>query len=68
MWNVRANGSAWVHVKRRKIAVAAHVSEGVEYERLFSLIAAKGDSLPRYQERAAQFGRTVPLVVLEPRA
>jgi deazaflavin-dependent oxidoreductase (nitroreductase family) len=68
VWNVRANGSAWVHVKRRKIPVAAHVSEGAEYERLFALISAKGDSLPLYQERAAQFGRTVPLVVLDPRA
>ena len=68
VWNVRANGSAWVHVKRRKIPVAAHVAEGSEYERLFAMIAAKGDSLPRYQERASQFDRTVPLVVLEPHA
>jgi deazaflavin-dependent oxidoreductase (nitroreductase family) len=67
VWNVRGNGSAWVHVKRHKIPVAAHVAEGGEYERLFALIAEKGDSLPRYQERASQFGRTVPLVVLEPR-
>jgi hypothetical protein len=41
---------------------------GEEHERLFAMIAAKGDSLPRYQERASQFGRTVPLVVLEPLA
>jgi deazaflavin-dependent oxidoreductase (nitroreductase family) len=68
VWNIRANGSAWVHVKRRRIAVNARVSEGAEYERLFSLISSKGDSLPRYQQRASQFGRTVPLVVLEPRA
>ncbi len=67
VWNVRANGSAWVHVKRRKIPVAAHVSEGEEYERLFAMLTAKGDSLTRYQERASQFGRTVPLVVLDPR-
>jgi deazaflavin-dependent oxidoreductase (nitroreductase family) len=67
VWNVRANGSAWVHVKRRKIPVTAHVSEGAEYERLFALIGAKGDSLARYQERASTFGRTVPLVVLAPR-
>jgi deazaflavin-dependent oxidoreductase (nitroreductase family) len=68
VWNVRADGSAWVHVKRRKAPVAAHVAEGDEYARLFAMIAAKGDSLPRYQERASQFGRTVPLVVLEPRS
>jgi deazaflavin-dependent oxidoreductase (nitroreductase family) len=67
VWNVRSNGSAWVHVKRRKIAVNAHVSQGEEYERLFALLATKGDSLARYQERAATFGRTVPLVVLAPR-
>jgi deazaflavin-dependent oxidoreductase (nitroreductase family) len=66
VWNVRANDSAWVHVKRRKIPVSAHVSEGAEYERLFAVISAKGDSLARYQERAATFGRTVPLVVLDP--
>jgi deazaflavin-dependent oxidoreductase (nitroreductase family) len=68
VWNVRANGSAWVNVKRRRIAVSAHVAEGDEYERLFAMISAKGDSLPRYQERAATFGRTVPLVVLQPRS
>jgi deazaflavin-dependent oxidoreductase (nitroreductase family) len=68
VWNVRSNGTAWVHVKRRKIPVLAHVAEGDERERLFAMIAAKGDSLPRYQERASQFGRTVPLVVLEPLA
>jgi deazaflavin-dependent oxidoreductase (nitroreductase family) len=67
VWNVRANGSAWVHVKRREIPVSAHVSEGAEYERLFALITAKGDSLVRYQERASTFGRTVPRVVRDPR-
>jgi deazaflavin-dependent oxidoreductase (nitroreductase family) len=66
VWNVRANGSAWVHVKRRRIPVNAHVSQGAEYDRLFALITAKGDSLVRYQERAQTFGRTVPLVVLDP--
>ena len=67
VWNVRANGAAWVHVKRRKVPVSAHVAEGPEYERLFAMIGAKGDSLARYQQRASTFGRTVPLVVLEPR-
>ncbi len=68
VWNVRANASAWVHVKRRKVAVTAHVADGAEYERLFAKLAAKGDSLTRYQQRASTFGRTVPLVVLQPRA
>jgi deazaflavin-dependent oxidoreductase (nitroreductase family) len=67
VWNVRANGSAWVHVKRRKVAVTAHVAEGAEHERLFAKLAAKGDSLTRYQQRASTFGRAVPLVVLQPR-
>jgi deazaflavin-dependent oxidoreductase (nitroreductase family) len=67
VWNVRANGAAWVHVKRREVPVTAHVAEGAEYERLFALITAHGDSLVRYQERASTFGRTVPLVVLDPR-
>ncbi len=67
VWNVRAHDAAWVHVKRREIPVTGRVATGAEYERLFALITAKGDSLVRYQERAATFGRTVPLVVLEPR-
>src|ERR1700712_837832 len=55
VWNVRASGTAWVHVKRREIPVNAHVSEGAEYERLFALITAEGDSLVRYQDRASTF-------------
>jgi deazaflavin-dependent oxidoreductase (nitroreductase family) len=68
VWNVRANDTVWLHVKRRPIAAVAHVAEGAEYERLFALLSATGDSLKRYQERASTFGRTVPLVVLEPRS
>jgi hypothetical protein len=45
-----------------------NVAEGEERERLFALIGESGDSLARYQQRASTFGRTVPLVVLEPRA
>ncbi len=67
VWNVRAHDSAWVHVRRRKVPVTAHVSEGAEYERLFALLTAEGDALARYQERASTFGRIVPLVVLQPR-
>jgi deazaflavin-dependent oxidoreductase (nitroreductase family) len=67
VWNVRANSTAWVHVRRREIPVSAHAAEGPEYERLCGLSRAHGDSLIRYQKRASTFGRTVPLVVLEPR-
>lgn len=67
VWNVRANPFAWVRVNRRDIPVAAHVAEGSEHDRLFAQISAGRDSLERYQQRASTFGRTVPLVVLEPR-
>jgi deazaflavin-dependent oxidoreductase (nitroreductase family) len=66
--NVRDNDAAWVTVGRREIPVRAHVAEGDERERLVARIGQTGDSLARYQERAATFGRTVPLVVLTPRA
>jgi deazaflavin-dependent oxidoreductase (nitroreductase family) len=67
VWNVRSNPAAWVRVNRRSQPVTAHVAEGEEHDRLFAQITAGRDSLARYQERASTFGRTVPLVVLEPR-
>ena len=67
VWNVRANPAAWVRVNRRAQPVVAHVAEGQEHDRLFAQITEGRDSLARYQERASTFGRTVPLVVLEPR-
>ena len=45
---------------------ACRARSGVQ--RLFAMIGTKGDSLARYQERASQFGRTVPLVVLAPKS
>jgi deazaflavin-dependent oxidoreductase (nitroreductase family) len=65
VWNVRANGAAWVHVRRRRVPVRAHVADGDEHQRLFDEITARRDSLARYQQRASGFGRRVPLVVLE---
>jgi deazaflavin-dependent oxidoreductase (nitroreductase family) len=65
-WNVRANSAAWVCVGRKRRAVRAHIATGDERQRLFELIAGRRDTLARYQERAATFGREVPLVVLEP--
>jgi len=66
VWNVRANGAAWIRVRRREIAVRAHVAEGDERDRLFTQITAQRDSLARYQERASTYGREVPIVVLTP--
>jgi deazaflavin-dependent oxidoreductase (nitroreductase family) len=65
-WNVRANPSAWVCVRRKRHAVRAHIATGAERQHLFELITSRRDSLSRYQERAATFGREVPLVVLDP--
>jgi deazaflavin-dependent oxidoreductase (nitroreductase family) len=66
VWNVRDNRAAWVCVRRKSVAVHAHVAAGDERRRLFDMISARRDTLVRYQERAATFGREVPLVVLEP--
>ena len=43
----------------------AHVATGDERARLAELIHARRDSLGHYEERAATFGREVPLVVLQ---
>ncbi|HEX7096783.1 MAG TPA: nitroreductase/quinone reductase family protein [Acidimicrobiales bacterium] len=67
VWNVRANPTAWAWIKRREVPVVAHVAEGDERARLFAQITSERDSLARYQQRASQFGREVPLVVLESR-
>ncbi len=66
VWNLRANRAAWACVRRKRVAVHAHVAAGDERQRLFDMIIARRDSLARYQERASTFGREVPLVVLEP--
>ncbi len=68
VWNIRANGAAWIVVDRHEIAVQAHVAQGDERARVFALLSSMRDSTARYQERAATFGREVPLVVLERRA
>lgn len=67
VWNVRDNPAAWVHVDRHEVAVRARVAEGAEHAELFARLSETSDSLQRYQDRAMTFGRTVPLVVLEPR-
>ena len=66
VWNVRENASAWVCVGRKRRPARAHVAAGEERQRIFEMINARRDSLARYQERAATFGREVPLVVLQP--
>jgi deazaflavin-dependent oxidoreductase (nitroreductase family) len=68
VFNVRANGSAWIRMRRRDMPVRAHVAAGDERAHLFTEITSRRDSLARYQERASTFGREVPLVVLEPLA
>jgi deazaflavin-dependent oxidoreductase (nitroreductase family) len=65
--NVRANSAAWVCVKRHWHAVHAHEADGDERVQVAAAIHAQRDSLARYEERAATFGRRVPLIVLRPR-
>jgi F420H(2)-dependent quinone reductase len=66
-WNVRANGAAWVCVRRRWRPVEAHVAEGEERATLFAELGGRRASIARYQERASTYGREIPLVVLRPR-
>jgi deazaflavin-dependent oxidoreductase (nitroreductase family) len=66
-WNVRANGAAWVCVRRRWRAVDAHVAEGDERAALFAELTGRRASIRRYQERASTYGRQIPLVVLRPK-
>ena len=66
-WNIRANDAVWICVGRKRRPARAHIAQGDERVRLFEHITSTRDSLARYQERAATFGREVPLVVLEPR-
>lgn len=62
--NILADPHCWLTIRRRRIPALARVATGAERERLYPLIAAQHPNLERYQERAAGFGREIPLVVL----
>lgn len=63
--NLRAHPDTTVQVGRRTLAVHAHVASDEERERLWPQALATYHGFADYQARA---GRTIPLVVLSPRA
>lgn len=63
--NLRAHPDTTIQVGRRVLAVRAHVASDEERERLWPLCLATYGGFAGYQARA---GRTIPLVVLAPRA
>ena len=65
--NLRAEPDCWIHVRRRRRAVRAEVAEGDERGRLFQRIVAERPHYGRYQERAAGFGRQLPVIILSSR-
>ena len=60
--NLVADPHAWVHVKRKRVAVTAEVVEGDDRERLWAVAAAAYPPYDEYQERAAP--REIPVVRL----
>ncbi|HEU4703536.1 MAG TPA: nitroreductase family deazaflavin-dependent oxidoreductase [Conexibacter sp.] len=63
--NLKANPDTTIQVGRRVMPVHAHVAREDERERLWPLCVATYRGFAGYQARA---GRTIPLVVLSPRA
>ena len=65
--NIRASGACWICVNRRQVPAVAHVAHGEERQRIFELVCDRKPNVARYQQRAATFGREVPLVVIQAR-
>jgi len=63
--NLKAHPDTTIQVGRRRLAVHAHVASDEERERLWPKCLATYGGFAGYQARA---GRTIPLVVLSPRA
>src|SRR4051812_17056715 len=64
--NLKANPDTTVQVGRERRAVRARVADEAERERLWPRCVASYGGYRGYQERSR--GRTIPLVILEPRA
>jgi hypothetical protein len=54
-------------VRRRQIPATANIAFGSERERLFEVLALEKPNVARYRERAATYGRDLPLVVVRPK-
>ncbi len=66
--NIRADGNCWLRIRRRLVPARGHEATGDERSCLYPVVAAMHPGLDAYQERAAGYGRDVPLIVLRPRA
>ncbi len=66
VYNLRADGNAWIRVARRNRPVRAWVSQGEERERIYQELCRQGRSTVMYQKMCAR--RELPLVVLRDRS
>jgi deazaflavin-dependent oxidoreductase (nitroreductase family) len=66
--NIRADGNCWVHIRRKLVPVTGREVVGQERVQLYPVVAAMHPGLDAYTERAGQYGRDVPLILLKPRA
>ncbi len=64
-YNLRAHPDTTIQVGRRSLTVRAHVASDEERARLWPRAVATYGGFDGYQERA---GRTIPMLVLSPRA
>jgi deazaflavin-dependent oxidoreductase (nitroreductase family) len=64
-FNVRANPDVEVTIDGRRRSMRAHVAEGEERDRLWSVVCDNYSGYATYQRRAG--GRVIPVVVLTPR-
>jgi deazaflavin-dependent oxidoreductase (nitroreductase family) len=66
--NIRADGNCWVHIRRKLVPMRGREVVGDERVQLYPVVAAMHAGLDAYTERAGQYGRDVPLIMLKPRA
>lgn len=64
--NLLATPQAAIHLRRRRIAVLARRIEGAEREALYPWLCERHPSLALYQQRAAGYGRVIPIIELVP--
>lgn len=62
--NARAHPLCWIVLRRKQIAVRATVRDASRDPELFAHVVAQKPNVARYAERAAGYGRQIPLVVL----
>jgi deazaflavin-dependent oxidoreductase (nitroreductase family) len=66
--NIRADENCWIHIRRTLVPVRGREAIGGERALLYPVVAAMHPGLDAYQERASQYGRDLPLILLKPRS